>query len=155
MGLLSREQLLKKVDLKIKKVDLENDHFVYVREMTGREKDWWEQSLMKEVKSGDDDQSIKVIRSLEDARAKLAVCTVCNENGDLLFKFEDWELLSKHIPAQMLSIIALAATEINKVRNPIKNSVPVQNDFSASESGGKLEDSPVLTIGLKVSQLDS
>jgi hypothetical protein len=47
MGQLSKEMLLTKQALKIEKVEFENGDFVYVREMTGKDRDNFELSIMK------------------------------------------------------------------------------------------------------------
>jgi hypothetical protein len=51
MKILDRESLLLKQVLAIEKVELGEGAHVFVRQMTGRERDQWEQSLMKEVKT--------------------------------------------------------------------------------------------------------
>ena len=48
--LLNRSGLLKKEKLDVVKVDLGNDEYVFVRQMTGRERDQFEASLRKEIK---------------------------------------------------------------------------------------------------------
>ena len=71
--LLNREALLKKEELKIEKVTFDNGDFVFVREMYGREKNQFEQSLVREIR--DEDGNVKDYeRSLEDFRAKLEYC---------------------------------------------------------------------------------
>ena len=94
-NLLNREALLKRDELKIEKVTFENGDFVFVRQMTGRERDNFEQSIVKE--SRDAKGNVTYERSLSDFRAKLAVCTVCKENGDSIFLPGDYGALSKNI----------------------------------------------------------
>ena len=50
MALLDREKLLAKEELKVEKVMLTKHDYVFVRQMTGRERDRFEQSLVREVK---------------------------------------------------------------------------------------------------------
>ena len=45
--------MLAKEELEIVKVDLGKGDYVYVRQMTGRERDRFEQSLIKESKTAD------------------------------------------------------------------------------------------------------
>lgn len=124
MALLDRNALLTKAVVKIEQVILSEAEHVFVKEMTGRERDRFEQSLVEEVGKGSD---IDYKRNLKDFRAKLAVCTLCNEKGELLLKFEDYELLSKNISASKLEKIVNAAQKINKISeedksNLVKNS---------------------------------
>ncbi len=138
--LLDRNSLLKKDTLKVKRVDLEDDEFVYVREMTGREKDRFEQSLTKQIKNKEGVLT-GVESNTEDFRAKLVVCTVCDENGNLLLDFKDYELLSKNMKASKLAAIAEAATEVNSISKKeqdelVKNS---EGDLTASSTSSSVE----------------
>ena len=107
MKLLSREQLLTKEKLDVTKIEFEKGEGVYVRQMTGRERDTFEQSIISFDKKGN------VERKTQDFRAKLAVCTVCDAEGDLLFKPEDAEMLSMNISAARLEEIVKVAQKIN------------------------------------------
>jgi hypothetical protein len=135
MGLLNRDLLLKKQDLAIEQVDLGNEEFVFVREMTGHERDIFEQSLVKEnknVKGG-------IEKSLEDFRGKLAVCTVCDGGGKLLLSPSDAALLSKNMGAKKLEKIINVAQKLNLISEEdkealVKNSVVGQADNSISDS---------------------
>jgi len=114
MAMLNREALLKKEELKREKVDLGNGEFVYVRQMTGREKDQFDQSLVEEVK----DERGNVVdyqRSLKDFRAKLAVNTICDDKGEIILKPEDYQKLSKHMSASRLEKIIEVAQRLNSV----------------------------------------
>ena len=107
MKLLSREQLLTNENLDVTKIEFEKGEGVYVRQMTGRERDTFEQSIISFDKKGN------VERKTQDFRAKLAVCTVCDAEGDLLFKPEDAEMLSMNISAARLEEIVKVAQKIN------------------------------------------
>lgn len=138
MGFLTREQMLEPEKLTIKKVDLGNGDFVFVRQMTGRERDNFEQSLIKEVKDkkGNVDH---YDRDLKDFRAKLAVNTLCDEEGKNVMKPTDFEVLSMSMSAVKLEKIATKAQELNKItdeekENIVKNSVSGGNDDSTSGS---------------------
>jgi hypothetical protein len=120
------------------KVDLGNEEFVYVRQMTGRERDQFEQSLVKEKKDADG-KIVDYERSLEDFRAKLAVCTMCDEKGVAILKIGDYPILSQHMSARRLETIVNEAQKLNKIsdkdkENLTKNSNPVQPDNSSSNS---------------------
>ena len=112
--LLKREDLLKKQELKVEKVDLGNDEYVFVREMTGRERDRFEQSLIGEVKDNKGNV-VSYERKLEDFRAKLAVNTLCDENGNNLLEPGDYKTLSQNMGAARLDKIVTAAQKLNKI----------------------------------------
>ena len=138
MGLLDRAKLLRKEDLKIEKVDLGNDEFIFVRMMTGRERDRFEQSLIKEVKNAKG-RVTDYERAIEDFRAKLAVCTVCDEGGKLVLTPDDYPALSVNMSAKRLEAIINKAQELNKISeedkdNLVKNSEGGQTDVSTSDS---------------------
>lgn len=81
MNLLDKAALLKAASqsLPIEKVDVpELGGFVYVRGMSGTERDGWETSLI--VRKGKN-QSINT----ENVRAKLLVRVLCDESGTRLF----------------------------------------------------------------------
>jgi hypothetical protein len=120
--LLDRSLLLKKEELQIVPVDLGKDEFVYVRQMTGRERDTFEQSLIKEVKDNEGN-SISYERSLQDFRAKLAVCTLCDEKGNSLLEPGDYTQLSMAMSAARLEKIVNEAQKINKISEEDKEAL--------------------------------
>lgn len=113
MKLLSREDLLKREDLKVEKVEFEDGNYVYVREMTAFERDKFEQSLRKEIKTSKGEINFEV--SLDNFRAKLAVFTLCDEKGDLLLQPNEYEQLSKSISVDKMEKIFKKASELNAV----------------------------------------
>lgn len=119
--LLDRKSLLKKEKLEIVKVELGKEEYVYVRQMTGRERDTFEQSLIKEVKN--DQGEVSYDRSLQDFRAKLAVCTLCDEAGAPLLEPEDYTQLSMSMSAARLEKIVNEAQKINKISEEDKESL--------------------------------
>ena len=136
-NLITRELLLQKQELEIRKVDLTDDLFVYVRQMTGRERDRFEQSIVTVEK----DEKGKDVpkRTMEDFRAKLAVNTICDAEGNNILTPEDVETLSVNISAARLERIITIAQELNKIseedkENLIKNSLPANADASTSDS---------------------
>ena len=137
MGLLDRNKLLKKEDLEIVKVDLGNDEFVYVRQMTGRERDRFEQTLVKEVK--DKKGNVTYEKTTEDFRAKLVVCTVCDGGGKLLFDVSDASMLSQNMSAAKLEKIMQHAQKLNKIMEDEKEELVKNSD--AAESGNSTSDS--------------
>lgn len=136
MALLDRKKLLQKQELRIEKVNLTQDDFVFVREMTARERDRFEQSLMTEDNKGD------YVRSLDDFRAKLAVHTVCDENGNSILTPNDYPLLSKNMRAKDLEKIINKAQEMNRISESdkeelVKNSSDGQSEDSTLDSAEK------------------
>jgi len=121
MGFLGKAALLKKDILKVKRVDLGNDDFVFVRQMTGRERDNWEQSLMKEVKDSKGKRDYQT--NLSDFRAKLAVNTLCDEQGNLVLTMVDFEKLSMNMSYTKLEAIVSAAQELNKITEEDKEAL--------------------------------
>ena len=136
MKTLDREALLKKEKLEVVKVDLGKDEFVFVKQMTGRERDSFERSLFVF------DKDNKVTTRMNDFRAKLAVCTLCNENGEALLKFEDYDLLSRNMSAARLEKIVNVAQKLNAITEEdkealVKNFEVGQADNSNSASAEK------------------
>jgi len=134
--LLDRKKLLEKEKFQIKKIDFEDGSFIFVREMSGHERELFESSLMNEETDEKGDLSYK--RSMEDFRAKLAVCTLC-DNGVLILKSEDYTTLSKNMTAKTLTKIADTAQSINRIskedkENLIKNSEAAQSGDSNLDS---------------------
>jgi len=143
MTLLSRSSLLAKEKIEIVEVDLGKDEkgdpqSVFVRQMSGRERDVWERSFVKEIK----DNRGTVIghdQAFEDFRAKLAVVTVCNSEGMLILKPSDAPILSQNMSAATLEKIVNAAQRLNAITEEdkeaiVKNSEADQVGNSSSDS---------------------
>ena len=136
--LLNRESLLKKEELKIVKVNLGNDEYIFVRQMTGRERDHWEQSLIKHTK----DKKGRITgydQSLEDFRAKLVVNTICNEKGELILLPGDYPLLSQNMSAAKLEEIVNKSQELNAISEEDKEALVKNSD--ADQVGNSSSDS--------------
>ncbi len=110
---IDRKALLSKVALKIEKVDFGNGEFVYVKEMTGHERDTMEASFLKPIKK--DGKVVDFETTQEDFRSKMAVLTVCDADGNLILQPNDWRELSKSISASKLIKIADAAAKLNAI----------------------------------------
>jgi hypothetical protein len=138
--LLNREALLKKQKFEIVKVELDNDDFVYVRQMSGHEREIFEQSIIRPTKNSEG-KVVGYENVPDDFRAKLLVCTLCDEEGNPLLKPEDAPLLSRNMTAKTLEKIADKAQSLNKISEKDKeelekNSDPGQADNSSSASAG-------------------
>ena len=137
MGMLGRDELLVKEELTIERVDLDKGDFCFVRQMTGRERDRFDQSLM-EAKT-DKTGKTTYERNLADFRAKLAVNTLCDEDGKNLLTPQDIGTLSQNMSAARLEKIMNRAQELNKIteedkENLVKNSEGDQAEDSNSDS---------------------
>jgi hypothetical protein len=147
--LLTRESLLAKEELKIEKVELPDGDFVFVRMMTGRERDLFERSLLREVVDKKGNTTYK--QSLEDFRAKMVVNVVCDELGKNLLQPNDYNLLSQNMSAAKLELIVNAAQALNKISETdkealIKNSEADQSASATIESV-EIVDTPIPTSG--------
>jgi hypothetical protein len=136
-NLLNRDLLLSKEKLEVEKVEFENGDFVFVRQMTGHERDVFEQSLLKKNKDSKG-MIVSYEQATEDFRAKLAVVTLCDENGDSILKPEDYHNLSRNMSAKRLETIINKAQKLNAIteedkENIVKNSVAVQDGNSNSD----------------------
>lgn len=140
MKLLKREDLLKRDNLEITRVELGGGEFVFVRQMTGRERDSFEQSLIKPIK-GADNEIKSYERSMEDFRAKLAVVVLCDENGESLLQPEDYPLLSQSMSAKRLEKIVNVAQRLNKITDEDKEALIKNSD--AGQPGNSSSDSAV------------
>ena len=134
MVLLTRDNLLKKQSLRIERVDLSQKEYVFVREMTGRERDMFEQSLLQEV-TDTHGNLLDYRRSLEDFRAKLAVQTLCDADGKNLLKPSDYKILSRNMSASRLEKIVTVAQKLNAVTEEYKE------DMVKNSGGGQSGDS--------------
>jgi hypothetical protein len=116
---LGRTDLLKKEVLKIEKVEFEDGDYVFVRQMTGHERDAFEQSMLRKVK--DAKGVITHEQATEDFRAKMAVNSVCDEAGVLVFVLNDYKALSNNMSARKLEIISKASTKLNEMTEEDKD----------------------------------
>ncbi|MDH7604843.1 MAG: hypothetical protein QHH13_08095 [Melioribacter sp.] len=137
-NLLNRSQLLEREELQIEKVEFEDGNFVYVRQMTGHERDLFEQSLLKKNRDAKGN-IIGYEQATEDFRAKLAVVTICDEKGNLILQPTDYLLLSKSMSAKKLEKIINVAQKLNAIteedkENILKNLEAVQDGNSNSDS---------------------
>ena len=135
MGQLSRKELLTKEKLEVVKVNLGKGDFVYVRQMTGRERDKFEQSLIKENKNAEGGYE----KALDDFRAKLAVVTMCDAEGNLIMEQGDYSTLSQMMSAARLEKVINKAQDLNKITEEdkeaiVKNSSDGQAVNSPSDS---------------------
>ena len=141
-NLLDRKSLLEKEELTRVKVEFEDGDFVYVRQMTGHERDTFEQSLLKKNRDSKG-TVISYEQSTEDFRAKLAVVTICDESGNTILQPNDYGVLSRSMSARKLEKIVEKAQSLNAITEEdkealVKNSEAVQDGNSSSGSAENL-----------------
>ncbi len=131
MALLKRDELLKKEELEIVKVDLGNDEFVYARQMNGRQRDRFEQSLSREVR--DPRGRVDYVRAMGDFRAKLAVNTMCDEEGNLILQPDDVGTLSENISAARLELFINVSMKLNAISEEDREGLVKNSEGGPSE----------------------
>ncbi len=104
--LLTKEQILNADDRQMEKVAVSEwgkDGFVFVKAMSGRARDKFENEFTKS------DDAL-----FPDIRAKLAALTVCDDQGKLMFDYKDVIKLTEKSSAPLSSIFDVAM-RINKI----------------------------------------
>jgi hypothetical protein len=134
MAFLNREELLKKEQFKVERVDFPNGDFVFVRQMSSKMKDTLENSILKKITKGG---KIEFEQDLTGFSAKLAALSLCDEEGNLLLSLKDADLLADNKPAAMIDLIATKAGVLNGISveakaEAVKNSESDQPEDSSS-----------------------
>lgn len=111
---LSKEQILAADDSKKELVQVpEWGGEVWVKCMSGSDRDTWEFSIFAErQKAEKEGRSF----SIPNFRARLVAATLCNEKGERLFSNEEIVVLGNKSSAALESVF-LAARRINKLRD--------------------------------------
>jgi len=102
--ILNRTEILEANDIKTQEVPVPEwgeDAAVYVKGMTGAERDKFEGSLI--TMRGKDKQM-----NMANIRAKLASMTICDEKGKRLFNENDVQALSQKSAAALQRVFAVA-----------------------------------------------
>jgi len=133
MGLLNKERLLTKSLLSIQKVELGKGDFVFVREMTGRERDSFEKMILVDEENEKGETVFK--RNFKDFRAKIVTMTMCDEKGNLLLDITDVEKLSTCMSASQLEKIVKVTKELNKM--DVEDSDELVKNLEAGDTPGK------------------
>ena len=137
-NLLGKAELLQKEKLEIEKVEFENGDYVYVRQMTGHERDMFEQSMLKKNKDGKGNV-LSVETVMDDFRSKLAAITLCDEEGKSLLSANDYAVLGNSMSAKRLEKIINTSQKLNAITEEdkegiVKNLKPEVEDNSNSVS---------------------
>ena len=103
--MLKRDEILSKKELRREKVSIpEWGGDVFVSEMSAESRDEWEQAIVTRDKN----------KNLQNPRAKLAVATIVDENGERIFTDDDINKVGK-LSASVLDRICLVAQKLNKL----------------------------------------
>jgi hypothetical protein len=86
-----------------------------------------------------------------DFRARLVACTVCDEEGDLVFSAADIPALSA-LPASTLQPLVLAATEVNRLtEGDVADLEAAGKNSSSDRNGSSSSGSPLPSVGRSLS----
>lgn len=101
---LTKDEILAMVDLEIQPVFIPEwkNKCIYVKGLTGTERDEFEESVYLSKSGGDSGNNFK------NFRAKLVAMTACDENGNRLFTLDDTEALGKKSAAALERIYKVA-----------------------------------------------
>ena len=103
-----RDKILGAEDLHREKVEVKEwDATIYIREMTGGERDAYDASLI-------DKSGLPTKEKLKDMRAELVVLTAVDEKGERIFGDDDVALVTRK-NAKILDRLADIAQVINKL----------------------------------------
>ena len=106
-NILTKEAILKVQDIEIREVEVpEWGGVVYVRGMTGRERDRYENSLYKQ-------KGKERVLNTQNARAKLVVMCTVDQDGNRIFDEEEVNVLSQKF--QALDRIFAVAMELSGI----------------------------------------
>lgn len=101
-NILTKEAILKAQDIEIREVEVpEWGGVVYVRGMTGRERDRYENSLYKQ-------KGKERVLNTQNARAKLVVMCTVDQDGNRIFDEEEVNVLSQKSSKALDRIFAVA-----------------------------------------------
>jgi len=102
MSTLKRDDILKVQDITVEKVEVpEWGGDVYVKALTGTERDLFEASIIETHGQG------KSRVRLENIRAKLVALSACDEKGERLFSAKDAEALGKKSAAALQRVFVV------------------------------------------------
>jgi hypothetical protein len=109
------------------------DGHVYIKTLTGRERDAFEASLIKEVPR-DDGEGTKEIQTTENVRAKLLIWTLCDKDGKQLFSMEQADALGD-LPANGLTRAYNLSSKVNAMSDADVKDLAKNSGRGASVTG--------------------
>lgn len=119
---LGKDALLAKEKLGVERIEFENGDYCFVREMTGHERDSFENSMLKKNKDTKGNV-VSYETILEDFRSKISAITLCEEDGTPLMEPKDYVLLGKNMGAKRLDRIASVAQKLNAITEADKEAL--------------------------------
>lgn len=123
MGFLTRDEILNRDDSKRERVDVpEWGGSIYVRTMTGSQRDYAETAFEKDRRK---------------FRGYVAAMTVCDENGELLFKETDITALSQK-SASALDRVLETAARLNGMTKAAVEELEKNSESSPSAGSGSV-----------------
>lgn len=135
MGVLTREAILTIHDSQIEAVEVpEWGGTVYVRSMTGAERDWLEGQVVQR-----EGKSVKL--NHENIRAKVVMMTVCDADGIRLFTEADISVLANKSGAALDRVFQVAA-RLGRLRE--EDLAELARNFSPARNGDLRSDSLVI-----------
>lgn len=108
--ILSKEAILSADDLEKELVEVPQwGGAVYVRALTGAERDAFEQSMveMRTVRQGRKQETVREMR-LQNIRARLCALTICDEEGNRLFTDADVQALGRKSASALNRVFQVA-----------------------------------------------
>lgn len=130
MGALNKEQILTANDIKTEKVAVpEWGGHIYVRVMSGKERDDYEASCLKQV------SPTRFITDMSMVRAKLAARCICDENGQRLFDNKDIAALAEK-SGRALDRVMEVAERINGLSKQDMEKLAGESASGQSEDSG-------------------
>ncbi len=128
---LSREDILKIKDIDIERVEVpEWDGAVYVKGMTGTERDRFEASIVEQR-----GKNPRV--SMLNIRAKLAAESICNEDGVRLFSVKDVNELGKKSASALQRVFDVAQRLSGITDDDVEE---LSEEMEENPSGGSASD---------------
>ena len=120
---LTRDEFLSLPNDKVAQVPLSENHVIYVREMSGLDRERFELACYRRSESDE----------LYSGRALLTIFCACDESGNLLFTEDDLDAISRK-PAALLDAIYQAAIELNALGRDRMLAL-VKNSETATDGG--------------------
>ena len=136
-NLLSKVELLQKEKLEIEKVEFSNGDYVFVRQMTGHERDMFEQSMLRKNRDGKGNV-ISVETVMDDFRSKLAAITLCDEVGKPLLDVQDYKLLGNSMSAKRLEKIINISQKLNAITEEDKEEIVKNSSAEVADNSNSV-----------------
>jgi hypothetical protein len=137
MGSLNKKSLFEKQVIKMEKIIVnEEGDYVFVKEMSAKERAWYESQIIHY--GTDDNGKMKVTQTMDRYKTKLAISTICDSKGVLLFTMDDMDLIET-LNGNLIQEVIEVASRLNKMdekalETEVKNSEAAPGGASSSDS---------------------